>query len=89
MTLFGFQLVPGDNEALAYCCTEQQAFSEARTTRREIVAAGDGVLAPTAVYRIELAELSTETLVAVLNHPDAVSRKTVRAKTLLGFVTED
>lgn len=89
MGVFGFQLVPGQEEPLAYCCSEAQAVREARTTRRELVAGGGCILAPNAIYRVELAEPTAKTLVSVLNHPDALASALVLKKVVVGYVRED
>jgi hypothetical protein len=90
MLVYGFQITPGRDDPLAYCEDPAAAYSEALEHRREIkrTAALDR-LDPTAVYEIEVAEVTAETLVAILNARDAVTEVLFLSRRRLGLVTED
>jgi hypothetical protein len=90
MHVYGFQITPGSDDTLGYCESSDSAHTKALEHRREIKrVAALGRLDPTAVYEIELAEVTAETLVAVLNARDSASEVLVLSKRLLGLVTED
>ena len=90
MRIYGFQITPGSDDQLGYCESVATVYSVALEHRREIkrTAAPDR-FDPTAVYEVELAEVTAETLVAVLNARESVSEVLVLSKRLLGLVTED
>lgn len=90
MLVYGFQITPGCDGALGYCKDSGAAYNQARALRGEIKrVAAPGRLDPTAVYEIEIAAITAETIVAILNGYDAMSEILVLSKRLLGFVTED
>ncbi|MDR6759499.1 hypothetical protein J2Y48_004815 [Mycoplana sp. BE70] len=90
MHVYGFQITPGSDDALGYCHDSAAAYQKALDHRREIKrVAAPSRLDPTAVYEVALAEVTAETLVAVLNARESASDVLVLSKRLLGLLTED
>jgi hypothetical protein len=90
MRIYGFQITPGSDHSFGYCKTADDAYQKAREHRQDIMrAAAPDRLNPTAVYEVEVVEVTAESLVAVLNDPDTLAEALVLSKRLLGFVTED
>ncbi|MCA1408240.1 hypothetical protein I6F26_29060 [Ensifer sp. IC3342] len=89
MRVYGFQIVPGSNETLAYSESKEGAFAAAQEHRRGLLADGEITrLDAMAVYEVTLADLTVENLLAILNEPEALTEVFVLHKTLVGFVTE-
>ena len=90
MRVYGFQITPGSDNTLGYCESADAAYQRALEHRREIKrVAAPNYLGPTAVYEVELAPVTAEALLNVLNDHEAAPKTLLLSKRLLGFVTED
>lgn len=89
MRIYGFQITPGSNRSFGYCESAARAYEQAREHRENIRrAARSQRVEPIAVYEIELANVTAEALVTVLNNPDTLTEAFTVSKRVLGYVAE-
>ncbi|TCU15652.1 hypothetical protein EV130_12036 [Rhizobium azibense] len=88
--VYGFELVAGMADELAYEATEEAAYKAALAHRQELLAR-DGLKfkEPTAIYKVWLKPIHAALLLDVMNFPDErADHRLVKRKQRIGLVTE-